>query len=298
MAANPIDLTTVAEVKNYGVLAQCAASDGVIQDIITGASQYWLNRTGLPSLNRVQSCDDWYDGNGNNRLGLRSQLIISVSLLTINGRTIPQSTGPTVAGWVIDQGKRFLAGRGAYGTGGLRVNFSPGESVSFPIGSAWSNGLFARGCQNVNAQYLAGWIYPVLSELHTIKNQTIATNWSVAPNAWYSDQGVVYEDPTLGALTLVQSNPQVGQYTVSATGVYGFNPTDENSGVLVSYTYQGPPADVYAKVTKQVCVEINRLGWLDQAQRAVDGGTIKYQSWDVSPDIEAVIQSYVRRSRG
>ena len=301
MAANPIDLTTVAEVKAFGVLAGCNLSDGVIQDLITSASQYWLNRTGLATLNHVESYEENYDGNGNSVLGLDNQKIISISSVYVNNSPIQPSSSANQPGYYIDRQGRFIGIRG-YGTGGRyggQYTFgsgSPGQGSFATFGRACNGGAFVRGQNNVAVSYTAGFIYPVASQPQMISGSAISLDLYAGLNAWYSDQGVVHADTGV-AFVLVPVSPSVGEYTVNQYGDYGFNTADNGTQVLVSFTYQGPPSDVYAKVTKQVCTEIKRLGTLDQEQQNLDGGSRRYFTWDVSPDIEAVIQSYARRAR-
>ncbi len=299
MSANPIDLTTVAEVKAYGVLANCTESDQVIQDLITSASQSVINRTGISTLTGVQTLTENYDGNGNSILGLDNQKILSVTSLFVNGNPTQPSTQVNQYGWYIDRQQRFIGIRNVgsgWGGGGLTYGGTAGQGNWVSFGrSAVGAGGFTRGQNNVTVTYTAGFIVPIINEVHTITAGAITPNWIGAPYAFYSNQSVTYVGGA--ALTLVASAPTAGEYTVTAAGAYGFNATDNTRQVYVDYTYQGPPPDIYSKVTKAVCVEINRLGTLDQITSSLDGGTRRYATWDFSPDIEAVIQAYKRQTR-
>lgn len=53
--------------------------------------------------------------------------------------------------------------------------------------------------------------------------------------SFISDGGVTYSNLT--PLTKVQSSPAVGQYSISAAGVYTFNSGDAGKGILISYTF-------------------------------------------------------------
>lgn len=142
MAANPIDLTTVAAVSSYLSLVTPGPADQIVQLLVTGASQYFLSRTGLASLNSVGSFSDWYDGNGNQRLFLRNRPIVSVVAVRVSGRSIPLST--------------------AYGQGGYLIH---GDGKSLVIRSGGTTGVswfsscprFDLGVQNVFVQYTAGY---------------------------------------------------------------------------------------------------------------------------------------------
>jgi hypothetical protein len=135
----------------------CTAQDGLLAGMITAASLYWLRKTGrvhvdgstpaTSSLVEQVTCGpEWYDGNGNDRLFLRLWPIVSVSELSINGLAIPASTSITAPGFVIDQGGKCLAMR----------SFGGGWNVSTWRSRYARPYCFARGTQNVEVSYVAG----------------------------------------------------------------------------------------------------------------------------------------------
>lgn len=161
--ANPdFDLTTVDAVKSWlssnGMAGSSTTDDGNIQALITAASIYWLVRTGRgpadgsvpqksPLVEQVQY-NEWYDGNGSQRLFVRNSPIASVQLLMIGNITIPQSNAYNVPGFVVDGSGKSIALR----AGG-------GGSGTFSFTSFASGGcgyVFWKGLQNVNVQYTAG----------------------------------------------------------------------------------------------------------------------------------------------
>jgi hypothetical protein len=108
---------------------------------------------------------------------------------------------------------------------------------------------------------------------------------------------VIYANGT--PFVQVASSPAVGQFTVSAAGVYGFNAGDNTQAVLNSYTYQGPPADVYDKVTQLVSVNWKRKSWIDQESQILTGvGESTYRAWIWPPEVEDCLRRYTRRARG
>lgn len=152
----PIDLTTLQAVKDYlgteegAVVAPGAADadDVIIQAIITGLSQYWLNQTGRTSLNSVQNFNEFYDGSGSFRLFLDNYPIVSVTSLQVNNCNIPQSTGVGVGGWFIERSGKSLALRPT-GAGGVQT------TVGYPgLGPGYT---FCMGVGNVQVQYSAGY---------------------------------------------------------------------------------------------------------------------------------------------
>lgn len=296
---NPIDLTTYQAVENYANVASSSPVDQAIQKYVTGASRYFLLRTGLASLNSVAQYNETYDGNGNSQLFLRQRPIVSVASVMVNAQTIPASTGPTITGWRIHSIPSSIV---IYSGG-----FSGGPATFASLGSAWYGGpygggggrrpyAFAIGQQNVNVIYTAGFTQAIQNELQTIAAGTITLDWDAAPNSFLSDQGVVYVSTGV-AFVKVPSAPAVGQYTVNAVGAYGFNTTDNNEEVLVSYTVEGPPPDINEKCTQLAAINYKRQSWIDQASQTLDGTAVtRYRDWEIPPDIERCIQNNMRRS--
>lgn len=155
-----IDLTDVPTVRTFCEL-QSDADDGLIQIGISGFSMFMLHACGYgpadgsvptqsPLVQQVPF-NEWYDGNGHNRLFLRNSPIGTVTVLTINGRAIPASTAWGLMGWVVDDTRKSISLRA--GGGG-----SSGTSNFF---SARGGGLcFIRdnvNPQNINVQYTAGY---------------------------------------------------------------------------------------------------------------------------------------------
>lgn len=161
LSPSPLDLTTLQNVKDWLHL-NSVNDDQMIQACITAFSIYVLWRTGTGDQNgdlqqspftQVCSFSEWYDGAGTTRLYLRNRPIASVTLVTIDGVTIPRSTGPTVLGWVVDGRAKSIA---------LRTGSGSAPSLPF---TAWQSGpyrafnrlAFNVGIQNVNVQYSAGY---------------------------------------------------------------------------------------------------------------------------------------------
>lgn len=82
------------------------------------------------------------NGNGQKSLTLCYQPIVSVTLLTINGLTIPAAPNSQASGYMFDKTRLFLISGYMYGTAG---RYSPYFDV------------FTRRFQNINVQYTAGY---------------------------------------------------------------------------------------------------------------------------------------------
>jgi hypothetical protein len=157
MAANAIDLTTLAAVKAW-IQTTNSGDDQIIQDAITGFSLYVLHQTSRGNadgsvpvaspFNSVVSYDEFYDGNGNNILPLNNWPIVAVSSVNDSGLALSPSNGLTGAGYVIDQSKKFLV---------LRCGGSAYPQRSGRYGSPYNyRAGWSLGTQNIEVKYTAG----------------------------------------------------------------------------------------------------------------------------------------------
>jgi len=127
------DLTTLADVaarleQEPGQGALIVDTDGVeIGRLITAISAEVEAWTGRQLL--LQTFDETYDGRGSTRLMLRNWPIATVSLVSINGQTIP--AGSTVqAGWYHDAKRILLNGwRFLPGAANVRIVYDAGFEV-------------------------------------------------------------------------------------------------------------------------------------------------------------------------
>jgi len=160
MAANPIDLTTVALVNDW--LNQTSGTDAaLIQSAITAFSQFVLTYTGRTNLNSVANYPEVYSGNGSEILFVRNYPVTAVSSLAIDGVPIPQSPGVNQVGWVIDTSgsQAAIALRGGSRNTVAYSQWSPGQwggnGNAPPLGQR--NLVFNEGIMNVEISYSAGY---------------------------------------------------------------------------------------------------------------------------------------------
>lgn len=158
---NRLDLCTIDQVKEYLQIAlDNSTYDLLLSRLVTAVSTYWLRRTGhtnadgsVPAKSTFVeqvAFDEWYDGNGNDRLFLRQTPIASVQLLEVNGKHVDPSPGFKVPGYLIDRNGKCLVLRG-----GSRPmhGYGIGSNYLWGVGSV---GAFFNGTQNVHVQYTAG----------------------------------------------------------------------------------------------------------------------------------------------
>jgi IPT/TIG domain-containing protein len=125
LVPNPIDLATLADVRPYAGSTDPSKNgdDPLLQDLITGASQYWLTRTGRGCLNSIVQYTERYDGNGKDALMLRYYPIVAVETLSLDALSIPVSPDYLQSGYIIDPAtdSLVLIGGCSFGWGRLSV---------------------------------------------------------------------------------------------------------------------------------------------------------------------------------
>ena len=156
-AANSnLDLTDVALVKSYvGCGSSDTSRDSAIQLMVTSASVEFARVTGHvrdgqdPAKSPFvapQTYDEWYDGNGNDTLYLRSWPIQSIALVQISGQTQTLSTDWNVPGYFVSSDHKAIV---------LRANVLRGPwAGSYVRGGCGA--VFAAGTSNVHIQSTRG----------------------------------------------------------------------------------------------------------------------------------------------
>lgn len=285
---NPIDLTWLAAVKGRAEVA-AVSDDQQIQDAITAFSQWILDYCGRSTLNSIQTFNEIYNGNGNQRLFLRNFPIQALIQVVANGVQVPQSFGFNSWGVFIEQSQKSIAIRG--GVGSFTTFPYPNPTYG---NSAMNRGpVFFRGIGNIQVQYNAG--YPsvtITNEVDMITGQTI----TLQTGPWVADGGVVFF-PSLLPLALVPNSPGPSQYAVS-NGLYVFNVADEGKQVAVTYNINRAPADLEYAVRNVVALNYKRKAWQGLDSRAVAAGgttgTTRYSTWTWPPEYDKVFEHYKR----
>jgi len=118
------DFTTLPDVKAW--LKQTTSDDDeMLSRLITACSQFMQRVISRDLLS--QSYSEVYNGVGMNRMAMPNYPVTAIASVTVDGQTIPASTGPTVNGYVTDGELLYLRGYS-----------------------------FTRGFQNVAVSYTAG----------------------------------------------------------------------------------------------------------------------------------------------
>lgn len=121
---------------------------------------------------------------------------------------------------------------------------------------------------------------------------SIPQSTSLGAPGWVIGQGGKY----LGLIGYPQGT-WTGSYGPTWPTVNAFVEGIQN--IFVQYTagYLATPADISDKVTQQVSINYKRTAWIDQASQVLnENGTVSYRNWEVPPEVERVIQAYIRRA--
>ena len=308
MAANPMDLTTVAAVN--GILNQGSAVDSaLIQTEITNYSRSILTRTGRAFLSGVKKYSERYNGSGSTEQFLKNYPILAVASLTVNGINIPASPDYIQSGFVIDTegSQASLAMVGGNQGGG----WNSGNDRWAPHAGWGSYGnapplgqtpyRFAQGAQNVAVAYTAGYTADVSQEAQTVPATPGPYTKAVANAAtFYADAGVVLaSDGT--PLEAVASSPGPMQYVPPQfgqipAGVYLFNAAQQATAVLISYSYGAAPFDLQEAAGRLVALQYRRRSWIGQNSQVQPGiGTTSYERAEMDLNTAGIIERYKMR---
>jgi len=260
-------LTTLERVRDW-VGVTSSNNDLVLTRLVDETSRFILSYIQRPTLFQY-IFSDIYDGNCQRVQTLRHWPVQSVALVTVDGNTIPASSGPQSSGFALEPWDGFPPGR--------------------PQSVVLRGHEFARGNSNVNIVYTTGFI--VNGEAQTVP---ASTNYTLAAKAPYgsfgADIGVTYANGV--PLAFVQGVPAAGQYGVSG-GTYSFAAADAAAPVLLSYSYI--PADI-----EHACMELtaeryrykNRIGEISKSLGGQE--TMAFSQKDVPDYIKLLLQPYRR----
>lgn len=273
---SPIDLTTLAAV-NLCITNNGTTDQHLLQAYISSASQAMMRYASINPF--AQSYTEERDGNGNTAMVMSNGPIISVERVSI----YPQ----------------FGFGCFSVGIAPQPINVTEASSPAGPGFQFDDNRVtlvgysFVRGVNNVQIQYTAGYT-EIFPETHTVTAGTVTLDNA---SAFIADFGVTYNN--LVPLTKVTSNPAQGQYTVSATGVYGFNSLDNATSVIITYRYGQIPYDIIQACNEWVAQTYNRRLHVDQDSKLISGGagntTVNFSKIAMPREVKSVLDQFKDR---
>lgn len=271
VAPNPIDLTTVANVKDW-LGATTTASDDVIQRTITNCSRFiiaWLSRPMLPA-----AYSERYDGLGGpmSRIMLRNWPVISIAQASIGNTLVTAAPIP---------------GPGStFGNGWL---LSPGENVP-PGAQQWldfQGWYLPAGFQNIGISYRAGY---ETSESWVIPTTPFQITPSQALGRWGIDSGVTIAG---AAATNVASAPTAGQYAVSVAGLYTFAAADAGKSAVITYGYI--PQDVEQAAIETIAFRFKSREFIGLVSKSMGSQeTVTFSQKDMQDAVKTMLQNYRR----
>jgi hypothetical protein len=275
VTANPIDLTTLANVKAWLAITG-SQQDDILQRTITAVSRFiltFLSRSVLPA-----NYSDRYDGAGSRgvqRIMLKNWPVISVSSVFLGSTAIAAAPipGPGVA----------------WGSGYL---LSPGDD--FPPGSQqwldFHGDFLCPGGQNVGVSYRAGY---ATSETWAIPGSP----YQITPNALLgmavSDEGVTIDGV---AAVRVATAPMAGQYSISYAAsipTYLFNVADTGKTAVLTYGYV--PQDLSQAAMEMIAFRVKSKEWIGLVSKSLGGQeTVSFSQKDMPDYVSTALQSYKR----
>lgn len=226
-------LASLVNVKAWLGDTASTGDDATLTRLIQQASRFILNYIQWSSMFKT-SVTEIKDGLGSPATMLGQWPVTSVQSVVVGTQTISAAPAlPAVGpGYVLDAWN----------------GFAPGQAQALQI----IGGYFPPGFGNLQINYTAGFF--ITGEAHTTSCAACAGDDSVpviatvdAPKgSWGRDDGVTLANGT--PLTLVTGAPGWMEYNVSA-GVYTFNYGQEQTDVLISYSYIPPEIE-------EACIEI------------------------------------------
>lgn len=269
------DLVQLAAVKSWcGVTT--TVDDALLATLISQISRgiyNYINRSFVLPTNVVEN----YDGNGQQQLLLRNWPVGAISLLTIDGQTIPPAppllaNSPPQAGFVLESSD----------------DQPPGAMQQLFLRGGYR---FYKGRQNVSVAYRAG--YEIVGETQTVPLSAPFQVTAFAPyGQWAQDTGAAYANGA--ALTPMAAPSATGQYAVNgASGTYSFSAADAGRAVTLSYGYI--PADLEQCALEWVADRYRYKDRIGIASKSLGGQeTTAYQNKAV-PDFVAMALTNFRR---
>lgn len=243
-------LTTLPAVKQWLEIDTANVdADVLLLRLIRGASAFLLNQLNRQNL-ALTNYTEMYDGYGNVFMVVRQNPVYEITNLSFAGTPISAATGngfdnPFTGGYVLEP--EYSASPGSTAQ---RINL---YGYRFP-----------RGRGLVRVQYRAGYVR--VNEPYTIPDESPWSGGKITTDyMWLGDEGVVYA-LTGVAMVKVADNPEEGQYSVDADGVYSFAEEDKNLDILITYSFV--PADIQEAATLLVGERyryMDRIGYVSKS---------------------------------
>lgn len=266
-------LTSLAAVKTWLIgnteSASSVKDDVLLTSLIKQVSQGILNYIQRPAFIRT-TFTELQSGVGNTRIMLRNYPVLNVSALSVNNATITPRLQIGSAGYALSTWDGTISGN--------------------PQEVTLCGSCFSRGQNNISITYQAG--YCVQNEAQSVGfNTEIYTITPLQPyGTWSQDDGVTYASSGQ-ALVKVASSPTVGQYTVSDTGLYTFNSSDNTVAMLLNYSYI--PAAVELACIEWVGERYRYKSRIGQKTQSLNGQTTASYDLSAMPGfIAALLEPY------
>jgi hypothetical protein len=265
------DLARLADLKGW--LGVSGSDDDVqLDDLISRTSRAMLAYLGRPSI-IPELYTDRFDGGHEASILLRQWPVTSVVSCTVDGMAIPASSSVAVnadRGYIVDSAE----------------SAPPGRMQRLSL----RRGTFARGVQNIEVSYYAG--YQVSNESWLVPSVAPFTvTVRAAQGMFASDAGVTDSNGT--PLVNVASNPGPAQYEYDDGGAYTFSAFDAATQVMISYGYV--PGDLARCCIEWAADQYQYRSRIGQRAKSLGGHeSVSFIVKDIPDLVRTVLQPYRR----
>jgi hypothetical protein len=229
-------LITLAQAKNWLQIATDQTNDDTLLGMLCStASDFFLLLTDRQSIVQ-QSYTERLNGTGTGSIVPSNTPIVSISALSVDGRSIPASSGFGQPGYFFDDDSITITGGG----------------VCFPWSPGGIPGSFPRGKGNVSITYVGGFANVQATEAFAVPGTTPFTYTLLQASTYVGSLMVTYASSG-DALTLVSGAPNAGQYNFNA-GVLTLAAADAGASLIATYMVTNIPPAI------QQCV-MEMVGW-------------------------------------
>jgi hypothetical protein len=262
------DLVSLAQLKAHLGL-QSSGEDILLASLIGQISRAICSYINRPFI-WPRDVVDTFDGNGRPKIQLRCWPVISVSSVSIDGQTVPQSLTPLSQGWTLEPGDVE----------------PPGAMQKVML----RGGVFSRGWQNVIVAYRAG--YQISNEVCVAPASAPFLVKAAQPyGAYVCDAGVNFASGQ--ALMRVSVNPAQGQYALDGVGGYFFSAADAGQRLMLNYGYV--PSDLAGCALEWAADRYRYRERIGMTSKSLGGQETAAFRISAMPDyVEAALRNFIR----
>jgi Phage gp6-like head-tail connector protein len=255
------DLATLASVKRFLVITT-TNQDELLSNLIATESQA-IEGYCVRSFAREVRTGVVLDGSGSSVLVLPDTPIVSVQSLSVGGKAVPASDGPSSYGYQFDESALYLVGD------------------KFP---------YQR--RAVEASWTAGYVGETTAVVPAGNAPTITPSGTAVKGGWArEDLGVDYNGLVLERVTGAPATAL--QYSFS-DGVYTFN--SGAAGYSLTLAFSFVPGPVMQACIEMVGLDLKQRDSLGVKSRGIAGESVTYETGGMTTSVKHLLAPYLRKA--